>query len=150
MTNHRQMTLLRSPTASAPTSIESTLIRHQSANAVRIMTRVRALFAIERRGYNRQQFTRGREEARQEAALWEAKYRDFVDKDGLWLSKDLLVMLLQKTKEEVRVLRARLHECSLSKSCNSEDNNHLTMERLARENEALRGAFTALSSPSTL
>ena len=54
-----------------------------------MMTRMRAPFAIERQGYNRQQLMRGREEARQEAVLWEAKCRDSVGENGLLLSKDL-------------------------------------------------------------
>ena len=36
------------------------------------------------------------------------------------LLKDLRGILLEKTKEEVRVLRARLHECSLGKPCDED------------------------------
>ena len=53
--------------------------------------------------------TLGEEEAWQEAALCEAKYRNSVGKNGLLLSNELRGIegiLLQKTKEEVRVLRA--------------------------------------------
>lgn len=38
----------------------------------------------------------------------------------------------------------------LGKSCNSDENNRPTIERVARENEALRGELAAASSPSTL
>ena len=103
------------------------------------MTRVQAPLAIERRGYNRTAIdVWGSRAARQEAALWEAKYLDSVGKNGLLLLEDVLGILLQKTKVKVWVLRARLHKCNLGELCNSDDdNNRTTTERLAPENKAL-------------
>ena len=103
------------------------------------------------------QLTQNEEEARQEAALWEAKYRDDTsntnnNNEGLLL-EDLRGILLQKTKEEVMVLQQKLYDMSQNKSslCSNDDER---MERLSKENAELRHRLqkttTTPSSPSTL
>eukprot|EP00956_Cyclotella_meneghiniana_P003652 scaffold4440_cov38-Cyclotella_meneghiniana.AAC.2 len=99
------------------------------------------------------QLTQKEEEARQEAALWEAKYRDDTnnnERNGLLL-EDLRGILLQKTKEEVRVLQQKLRELSQNKS-SLRSNDNETMERLSKENAELRHRLhqKTPSSPSTL
>ncbi|KAL7511655.1 hypothetical protein ACHAXN_012197 [Cyclotella atomus] len=86
-----------------------------------------------------QQLSSSQEEARQEAALWEAKWRD--DTGGDALLHDLRGALLQKTKEEVKVLESKILEMKHHR----QGNESIELNLLASENEALRRELSKLA-----
>ncbi|KAL3781540.1 hypothetical protein HJC23_000025 [Cyclotella cryptica] len=89
------------------------------------------------------------EEARQEAALWEAKWRDDIgaahrgSSHREVLLDDLRGALLQKTKEEVKELQSQLLDMQKSRQESTHDS--VDMNLLATENEALRRELNKLS-----
>ncbi|KAL7522622.1 hypothetical protein ACHAWX_007318 [Stephanocyclus meneghinianus] len=96
-----------------------------------------------------QQLISAEEEARQEAALWEAKWHDDVGaaRGGTShreaLLRDLRGALLQKTKEEVKELRSQILDMQKSRQESTHDS--VEMNLLATENEALRRELNKLS-----
>lgn len=97
-----------------------------------------------------QKLSTSEEEARQEAALWEAKWRDDTGNNDLLLP-ELRGALLQKTKDEVKELQSRLIDVQRNRNDESIELNLLTAENETLRRELAKSADGTVgpSSPSS-
>ena len=135
---------LQQPTP--PNTQESTKVHSLQLQLNQLQTQNATLQSrIEHDALKIQQLSSLEEEARQEAALWEAQWRN--DGGDNLLLEDLRGALLQKTKEEVKELQMKLMQMNHS-------GDAVEMNLLQSENEVLRKELSTLlshgpSSPSS-